>query len=90
MSQYKPIYEAIRAELAAETERREGRSVDAWILAERQCVLRAVNQQRKLFAFDPVSITDVERAERMAVGHVDYVSKYAHAAADLVLRKETP
>ena len=87
-SRYKPIYEAIRAKLAAETDRRKGRSVEAWIVAERECVLREVNRQRSLLAFDPVSITDVERAERMAIGHSDYVSKYAHAAADLVLREE--
>lgn len=88
MSPYKPVYEAIRAKLVAETELREGRSVEEWILAERECVMRAVNHQRDLLAYDPVGIADVERAERMAVGHTDYVSKYAHAAADLVFRKE--
>jgi hypothetical protein len=38
---------------------------------------------------EPVGITVIERAERMAIGHSDYVSKYAHAATDLVFRKET-
>jgi hypothetical protein len=85
---YKPIYEAIRAKLVAESALRPGRAVEAWILAERECVMREVNRQRKLLAYDPVGIADVARAERMAVGHSDYVSKYAHAAADLVLRKE--
>ena len=85
---YKPVYEAIRAKLVAETERRPGRTVEAWILAERECVMRAINHQRSLLALDPVGIATVERAERMAVGHSDYVSKYAHAAADLVFRKE--
>jgi hypothetical protein len=89
MSDYKTIYEAIRAKLVAETERRKGRSVEEWILAERECVMLEVNRQRKLRAYEPVSIKIVERAEWMAVGHSDYVSKYAHAAADLVLR-ETP
>jgi hypothetical protein len=87
-SHYKPIYEAIRAKLVAETERRKGRTVDAWIAAERECVMREVNRQRNLLAYDPVGIEVVERTERMAVGHSDYVSKYAHAAADLVFRKE--
>lgn len=90
MSAYKPIYEAIRAKLVAETERRAGRTVEAWILAERECVMREVNRQRRLLAYDPVVIAVVERAERLAVGHSDYVSKYAHAAADLVLCKEAP
>lgn len=87
-SHYKPVYEAIRAELAAETERRAGRTVEAWILAERGAVMREVNRQRALLAYNPVGIEVVERAERMAVGHSDYISKYAHAAADLVFRKE--
>lgn len=88
MSHYKPVFEAIRATLNAETERRKNRAVAAWILAERACVLREVNHQRELLAYDPVGIADVERAERLAVGHSDYISKYAHAAADLVLCKE--
>ena len=87
-SHYKPTYEAIRAKLVAETERRTGRTVEAWIVAERACVMREVNHQRDLLAYDPVGIEVVERAERMAVGHTDYVSQYAHAAADLVFRKE--
>lgn len=85
MSSYKRVYEAIRAVLVAETEHRAGRSLEAWILAERECVMREVNRQRRLLAYDPVSIQTIGRAERMAVGHSDYVSKYAHAAADLVL-----
>lgn len=85
---YKPIYEAIRAKLVAETAYREGRTPDEWIIAERQCVMDEVNRQRDLLARDPVKIADVERAERMALGHCDYISKYAHAAADLVFRKE--
>lgn len=88
MIDYRPVYEAIRAKLSAETAVRAGRSVEEWILAERECVMREVNRQRGLLAYDPVGIGVVERAERMAVGHSDYVSKYAHAAADLVFRKE--
>ena len=85
---YKPVFEAIRAKLNAETARRAKRAVKAWILAERECVMREVNYQRWLLTYDPVCITDVERAERLAVGHSDYIAKYAHAAADLVFRKE--
>jgi hypothetical protein len=85
---YKRVYEATRAALVAETEHRKGRSVEAWILAERECVMREVNRQRALLAFDPVALTTIERAENQAVGHSDCISKYAHAAADLVFRKE--
>lgn len=84
---YKAVFDAIQTALNAETVLRKGRPVETWILAERMCVLRAVNHQRSLLAHDPVGIADVERAERTAVGHVDYVSKYAHAAANLVFRK---
>ena len=48
-------------------------------------MLRVVNDLRALRDLTPVDIAIVERAERLAVGHSDYVSKYAHAAADLVL-----
>ena len=89
VSPYKPVYEAIRAKLVAETAFREGRAVDAWIIAERECVMHEVNRQRDLLTYDPVKIADVERAERTALGHSDYISKFAHAAADLVFRKET-
>lgn len=88
-SHYKPIYEAIRAKLVAETEHRKKRSLEAWILAERECVMREVNHQRGLLAYEPVDLAAVERVEHLAVGHSDYISKYAHAAADLVFRKET-
>ena len=85
---YKPVYEAIRAKLVAETELRPERSLEEWILAERKCVLREINHQRRLLAYDPVDLAVVERAERTAVGHADYISKYAHAAADLVFRHD--
>jgi hypothetical protein len=85
---YKALYETIRAALDAETRHRDTRAVEAWILAERECVLREVNRQRVLRTYDPITVADVERAEHLALGHSDYISKYAHAAADLVLRKE--
>lgn len=95
---YRHVYEAIYRKLVADTELREERrradrrdhkpAEDSWILAERECVLREVNRQRGFRGYPPVDIAAVERAERTAVGHSDYVSKYAHAAADLVLRKE--
>lgn len=84
-----PVYKAILAKLNAETELRLGRTVEAWILAERLCVTQEVNRQRALLAYDPVESVAVERAERRAVGHSDYISKYAHAATALVFRKET-
>jgi hypothetical protein len=60
------------------------RTVDVWILEERACVRREVNRLRALRAHPPITLADVERAERCALGHSDYVHKYALAAADLV------
>lgn len=85
MSAYKQIYETIRAKLCAETELRPRRDLDEWILAERLCVQREVNRLRALRDRPALDLATVERAERTALGHVDYISKYALAAADLVL-----
>ena len=71
MRHYKPVYEAILAKLGAEAERRAGCAVEAWILAERECVMREVDRQRALLAYEPVGIAVVERAERLAVGYSD-------------------
>lgn len=85
MRAYKEIFETILAKLNAETRLRDERAVDTWILKERECVQREVNRLRRLLARPPISIADVERAERLALGHSDYVRKYAHAATSLVL-----
>lgn len=87
MGSYIEVYQTIRSRLVAETEHRPGRSVDEWITAERVCVLAEVNRLRALQGLRPIDVATIERAERMAVGHSDYISKYAHAAADLVLQK---
>lgn len=88
MSAYKIVCETILAKLDAETRRREGRALDVWIVCERKCVWREVNHQRALRAYPPLDIEAIERAERLALGHSDYVRKYAYAAADLVFREE--
>lgn len=84
---YKDVFETILAALDQETRLRKGREVGVWIAEERACVQREVNRQRALIGHAAISIDDVERAERLALGHSDYVRKYAHAAADLVFAK---
>lgn len=86
MSEYKYVFEDILVKLNAETRLRGKRTLDEWIAAERTCVLHEVNRQRAQRGHAPVVIADIERAERLATGHSDYIRKYAHAAADLVLR----
>lgn len=85
---YKPVYGAIREQLALETEKRAGRHYEEWILAERLSVQREVNRQRALLAYAPVGVEAIEKAESSALGHSDYLSQYAHAAADVVFRKD--
>jgi hypothetical protein len=87
VSEYKQVFETILAKLDAETRLRDGRDLEAWIAAERACVWREVNRLRELRGWSQLSMCAIERAERLAVGHSDYVRKYAHAAADLVLRE---
>ena len=84
---YKDVFEAVLAALDRETRLRGGREVAVWIAEERACVQREVNRQRARIGHAAISIDDVERAERLALGHSDYVRKYAHAAADLVFER---
>lgn len=82
---YQLVYNTIKERLNKETELRGQRTLDEWILAERVCVMNEVNRQRAFMRKTPVDIVRIERAERTAVGHSDYISKFAHAAADVVL-----
>ncbi|MHA6848766.1 hypothetical protein [Ralstonia syzygii] len=68
------IYNAFQAEAT----KRHGRSVEEWIAAERDAVFReSVHQAQKLELRVP-SMEDVMRAERYAVGSVDYGAKWAY------------
>ncbi len=88
VSAYKEIFETLLAKLNAETLLRKRRAMTTWIRKERECVHREVNRLRALLERPPILLADVERAERLALGHSDYVRKYAHAAADLVLTEK--
>lgn len=57
-----------------------------WVLAERQRMLTEVNRIRRSAGADPVTLRDIEDAERPAVGHSDYASKFAFYCAELALR----
>lgn len=84
---HRPVFEAIKTKLVAETELRSSRDTHAWILAERTCVLNEVNRQRYLLGYNRVTIDEIERVERMAVGHVDYIDKFCRYAVDLVFQR---
>ncbi|ODP35165.1 hypothetical protein A9762_12345 [Pandoraea sp. ISTKB] len=75
------IYDA----LLREASKRMGRSTEEWISAERDAVLReAIFQAQKLGRPAP-SLDDVERAERAALGHSDYIAKWAYGVAAAIV-----
>lgn len=58
--------------------------VGAWIAAERQLMLASVNRLRLVAGRDSLPVSQIERVERLALGHVDYAHKFALYCAELV------
>lgn len=61
-----------------------------WMIYEREAMLKAVNAvrlQKNLLI--EATMADVKRAERCAVGHVDYSRKFALYCAELALEGTT-
>lgn len=58
--------------------------VDAWIAAERQLMLSAVNRLRLAAGRNSLPLSQIERVERQALGHADYAHKFALYCAELV------
>lgn len=56
-----------------------------WVFFEREAMCTEVNRQRSARGLKPVSLLEVLRAERMAVGHSDYASKFCLYCADLAV-----
>jgi hypothetical protein len=81
---YQAACEAIFEVLSKETDERHRRTLDEWIARERICVWVEVNKLRDKLGLLPTTLAEVERIERLAIGHSDYVHKYACAAAHLV------
>lgn len=57
-----------------------------WVVAERQRMLAEVNDIRRAAGAEPVTVEQIENAERPAIGHVDYATKFALYCAELALR----
>jgi hypothetical protein len=62
----------------------DGREVE-WVLYERRVMLDEVNRIRAERGFPKVDACEVLRAERLALGHVDYHPKFALYCAEIVL-----
>lgn len=56
----------------------------AWIVLERRTMLEATNNARAKRGLPPVEMYRVMAVERSAVGHIDYVHKFALGCAFLV------
>ena len=60
-----------------------------WVVFERDKLLELINLRRARLSAPAVDMAAVERIENSAVGHIDYTSKLAIRAAELVLADRT-
>lgn len=65
-------------------------TVPAWVHYERETMATAVNAVRTNRDLEPVTLKDVARVERQAVGHVDYFQKFAFYCAELAIGIKNP
>ena len=56
-----------------------------WALHERAQMLVAVNEVRTERGLSPVSLSDVERADRLATGLIDWFEKFSFSCAELAI-----
>jgi hypothetical protein len=61
-----------------------GKQELAWVVYEREQIHKIVNDMRQAQGKERLPIEEIERIERLAVGHVDYASKIALYAMELV------
>jgi hypothetical protein len=67
-------------------ERLEAAMVEGNLDGEREqaAMLAAINDERSRLGKAPVSLEDVQEAERLALGHVDYPYQFAKRGAELI------
>lgn len=63
----------------------DGMGEPGWVAYERAVMHAEVNQARAELGAAPVALEAVARAERLAVGHIDYAAKFALHCSELVL-----
>lgn len=79
---HQDLHELLSSEMEARTQRPD------WVLAERTAMWKAVNRYRERLGKTTVTLEEVGRRERLAVGHSDYGTKYALYCTELV--EDTP
>jgi hypothetical protein len=87
---YDDLHETLMAAQAERGQRREWRADGEIGCAryEREVMADRVNLLRARRGLGPVSIEEIGRKERLAIGHVDYTSKFAIGCADLATDRE--
>ena len=78
------LYDAFQEEAT----HREGRSVEEWILAERQAVWEAARDYAQQHGLRIPTMDEVKQAENCASGHVDYGAKWAYAIVERFAKAE--
>lgn len=73
------------AALRAEMDLRPGRFGLSWIESERFAITASANEWALAHGRPPITMSEVEEVEQLAVGHVDYASKLALYVAELVV-----
>lgn len=93
MSEFKTVFEDLQRVFQEATKEREHRPLDqsklshecGWVLYEREQMHTAVSRWRQQLGLGPVSLPEVERAERLACGHSDYYRKFPLYCAELAV-----
>lgn len=72
------IYDAFQNEAT----KRKGRTVEEWMTAEREAVMREATMQAMRLGLRVPTMDEVVRAERYASGSVDYGAKWAYGVTE--------
>ena len=76
------IYDALRLEAG----KRSGRQFEVWRAAELQAVWAAARDAAQQAGLPVPTMADVEKAEELASGHIDYASKWAYGVVEAMHR----
>jgi len=63
----------------------DGETEFEWVFHERTVMTAEVNSKRHQRGLPPITMKDIARLERLAVGHSDYMPKFALYCAELAL-----
>ena len=88
---FQPRHEPARSiycAFQAEARLRKGRSVDEWMAAEREAVMRESEVQAARMGLRVPMMDDIVRAERYASGSFDYGANWAYGVARIMFEQK--